>query len=224
MTVAGADVVNLALSERGKPYEYGAEGPDAFDCSGLVQWVYGKLGLTTPRTTTDMMGNKSNLQPITRAQLGPGDLVFSNWTGEPHSHVGIYDGKGNIIEAPEPGKNVMVTKLGDGYWTRVDALRRVPGTDGAAAASDPSLIGVIGGALGGIAGMIAKPGNVTEALSNVGTGIAGVAEGAMSVGRLGDQIMKLFLPSNLIRGSALVAGTSLMLIGIWFLGREIKDS
>lgn len=230
--VAGTDIVSFALQQRGDPYVWGAEGPDSFDCSGLVEYVYKRFGLTTPRTTSDMMGPKSNLQPVTRANLQPGDLIFSNWIGKPNSHVGIYTGQGSIIEAPEPGKTVTVTPLTNGYWSHVDGMRRVPGTDGSAT-GDPALTGLqaglnavpgIGPGLAALAGWLPNPGNVTDALTNVGTGIAGVAQGAMGVGRAAELLTRAFLPSNIIRGAAFFFGSIFVLIGIWFLAREIKES
>lgn len=226
---SGADAVTWALTQRGKPYVWGATGPNSYDCSGLVQAAYKHIGLTTPRTTSDMVGSKSNLQRINKADLQAGDLIFSNWTGSPSSHVGIYTGDGSIIEAPEPGKNVMVTKLGPGYWSHADNYRRVPGVSGGggAAPADPGIGGVlgdIGNALLAPLGWIPTPGNVTEALTNVGAGVGSVAQSAASVAGVASLITKAFLPSNMIRGFALMFGSVFILIGIWFLGREIKDA
>lgn len=232
-TPSGADAVTWALTQRGKPYVWGATGPNSYDCSGLVQAAYKHLGLTTPRTTYDMVGQGSNLQPVTKANLAPGDLIFSNWGGTPSSHVGIYTGEGSIIEAPEPGKNVMVTKLGPGYWSHVDNLRRVPGTTNGPGGGQPGggqpggisgAITDIGNALLAPLGWIPTPGNVTEALANVGAGIGSVAESAASVASVAGLVTKAFLPSNLLRGFAMMFGTIFILVGIWFLGREIKDA
>lgn len=228
-TVTGSDIVTYALAQRGKPYVWGQAGPKSYDCSGLVFDAYRHAGLSTPRTTGDMIGSKSNLQPVTRGDLQAGDLIFSNWTGAKSSHVGIYTGNGSIIEAPEPGKSVMVTPLNQGYWSHVDNLRRVPGIGGAGTPpAAGGLIGQVGDALAAgasaIAGMIPNPGNVTEALSNVGTAIGSVAESAVGVANVANLVTRAFLPSNLIRGSALVMGSVFILIGIWFLGREIKDA
>jgi hypothetical protein len=227
--VAGADIVGYALTQRGDPYVWGAEGPNAFDCSGLVEYVYKRFGLTTPRTTADMMAS-DRLQPITRAQLQPGDLVFSNWSGRKSSHVGIFDGQGNIIEAPAPGQTVTVTKLGPGYWAHTDAYRRVPGVDGYAPAAGGYAPGEERGALDAlltpaklVASLIPNPGNVTESLTNIGNAMAGVAQGAIGVGNLATLATRAFLPSNLLRGAALIFGTVLVFAGIWFLAREVRE-
>ncbi len=224
--VSGADVVSYARTQLGDPYVWAAEGPDAFDCSGLVQYVYKRFGISTPRTTSAMMGPGSNFVPVDRAQLAAGDLIFSNWTGQRSSHVGIYDGAGGLIEAPAPGKNVTVTPLGPGYWSHVDAIRRVPGVNGTTGQIRGSFEGPTGGT--GVNGMIngffSAPQNITEALTNVGTGMANVANSAASVAKLAELGTRLFLPTTLIRGVALVFGTIFLLIGIWYLGREIKEA
>lgn len=229
--VAGTDIVSYALAQRGDPYVWGAEGPNSFDCSGLVEYVYNHFGLSTPRTTSQMMANNSPLQPVTRAQLAPGDLIFSNWIGTPHSHVGIFTGRNSIIEAPEPGKTVTETPLGPGYWAHVDAMRRVPGIDGAVAGAVGAGIGgtnVGNGGIGAIGdrlqGWIPNPGSVTDALTNIGTGMAGVAQSAANVGEFATMLTRLFLPSNLLRGAFLMFGTIFVLVGIWFLAGEIKES
>lgn len=232
--MSGADIVSYALTQRGDPYVWGAEGPDAFDCSGLVEYVYKHFGLDTPRTTQQMIRSTA-LQPVQRKDLQPGDLIFSNWTGATSSHVGIYTGSGSIIEAPEPGKNVTLTTLGPNYWAHVDAMRRVPGVSGS---TGPSTGGSTGGILEGVkiglesvpgvssmlGGLIPNPTNVTDALSNVGTALTGVAEGAMGVGNLATLLTRAFLPSNMIRATAFFFGTIFIIVGIWFLAREIKES
>jgi hypothetical protein len=231
--VSGSDIVSYAKTQLGDPYEWGAEGPDAFDCSGLVQYVYKHFGLSTPRTTYDMIGS-DRLQKIQKKDLQPGDLIFSNWIGRTSSHVGIYAGNDQIIEAPEKGKDVMVTKLGPGYWSHVDGYRRVPGVDGSAVshgngAGSVSTGDALSTALqvatpfGSIGSLIAAPGNVTGALTNIGTAMAGVASSAAEVGKLANVASKAFLPSNILRGMFLVSGFVCILIGIWFLASEIKD-
>src|SRR5262245_53350250 len=82
----GARVVAIALGERGIPYRWGGTSPaTGFDCSGLVHWVYARLGVDLPRTS---YGQFDVGRRVMRADLQPGDLVFSNGTG----HVGIYIG------------------------------------------------------------------------------------------------------------------------------------
>lgn len=231
MAVSGADVVAYARQQLGKPYEWGAEGPSRFDCSGLVQYVYRHFGIGTPRTTYQQVGG-SGMSAVDRKQAQAGDLIFSNWGEGANSHVGIYTGNGSIIEAPEPGKTVTETKMGDGYWSHVTAIRRVQGTEGG---SGTSLVGaVVAGAqaaLGatqpGVAtvlGFIPNPKTMTDAVGNIGAGMASVAQSALQVGELAGLATKLFLPTNLVRAGALLFGTAFIIIGIWFLAREIKAS
>lgn len=116
----GAQVVNYAYKFLGKPYVYGAAGPNAFDCSGLTQYVFSKLGVDLSRTTYTQVeeGTKVN-----RSDLKPGDLVFFNTQGS-ISHVGIYVGNGEFIHAPRTGKPVMVSSLSDGYYSQKYATAR----------------------------------------------------------------------------------------------------
>lgn len=100
----------LAEAERhlGKKYVLGANGPDTFDCSGFVQYVYKQCGVTLTRTTyTQVKGVGSYVAP---GNEQPGDLVFFGSVEAPH-HVGIYVGNGMFIHAPETGDVVKYTKL-----------------------------------------------------------------------------------------------------------------
>ncbi|MFC5182129.1 C40 family peptidase [Actinomadura harenae] len=104
--------LKYAATKKGKPYVYGAAGPNAFDCSGLVQWSYRKAGVNLPRVTTDQFRSVKNR--VAWNKLAPGDLVFFNGKG----HVGIvYEKKGRtlyMIHAPHTGDHVRVAKL-DSY-------------------------------------------------------------------------------------------------------------
>jgi hypothetical protein len=97
-------VLAAASAELGKPYVFGAEGPDAFDCSGLTQWAYGQAGLSLPRTAAEQQAATSTV-----ASPAPGDLVFY---GSPAHHVGIYLGAGKMIDAPDVGKPVRIEGVG----------------------------------------------------------------------------------------------------------------
>jgi cell wall-associated NlpC family hydrolase len=105
----GAKVVYLASLQAGKPYVFGAEGPNAFDCSGLVQYVYKQLGRSIPRTTNEQY---AVAQKIPQSAKQPGDLIFF---GTPRSiyHMGIYAGNGRIWAAPRSGQAVHLQTL----WT-----------------------------------------------------------------------------------------------------------
>jgi peptidoglycan DL-endopeptidase CwlO len=103
---AGARALAFARANIGKPYRYGAAGPNAFDCSGLVLSAFKKAGVSLPRTSSAQSRVGT---PVRRDQLQPGDLVFFY---SPVSHVGIYIGDGKIVHASTSGEPVKVSKMG----------------------------------------------------------------------------------------------------------------
>jgi peptidoglycan DL-endopeptidase CwlO len=98
-------VVSNALSKLGKPYRWGASGPNAFDCSGLVKWSFGSAGRALPRSSRAMAGVGT---PVAKANLQPGDLVFFY---KPISHVGIYIGNGKMVHASNRKSPVKVSDI-----------------------------------------------------------------------------------------------------------------
>ena len=98
--------MSVALSKVGKPYRWGASGPNAFDCSGLVKWSFAQAGRSMPRTSR---AQASAGRPVSRANLQPGDLVFFY---RPISHVGIYIGNNKIVHASRKGQPVKVSDMG----------------------------------------------------------------------------------------------------------------
>lgn len=116
----GSEVVNYACKFLGKPYVYGAAGPNAFDCSGLTQYVYNRFGIDLSRTTYSQVNQGIK---VDKSNLRAGDLVFFNTEGS-ISHVGIYIGNGEFIHAPRTGKPVMVSSLVDGYYAQRYATAR----------------------------------------------------------------------------------------------------
>jgi len=109
--------LNAALSRVGMPYVWGAAGPTAFDCSGLVQWSFAQAGIAMPRVAADQARTGPAI-PV--SQLQPGDLLFYHFdpTAPGYiSHVAIYLGKGLMLQAPQPGQNVEVVPvdLGSGF-------------------------------------------------------------------------------------------------------------
>jgi cell wall-associated NlpC family hydrolase len=104
------NVLALALAQVGKPYMLGTEGPDTFDCSGLVQWVYrNAAGIQTTRTTFTQL---DALQPIDPAQLQPADMVYFQYPWD--QHTGLLadldgDGRWDMVHAAAPGLGVIVT-------------------------------------------------------------------------------------------------------------------
>jgi peptidoglycan DL-endopeptidase CwlO len=101
----GERVVSFARRQLGKPYRFAAEGPDYYDCSGLVQAAYKSVGVSLPRLADDQLevGRK-----ISRSELRPGDLIGYY---SPTSHIAIYIGNGKIIDAPRPGKTVRIVSI-----------------------------------------------------------------------------------------------------------------
>ena len=102
--------VRAALSRLGRPYVWGATGPDQFDCSGLTQWSYARAGIHLDRTTYQQIYDGI---PVPRSQVRPGDLVFPS-TG----HVQLAIGNNQVVEAPHAGATVRISPLGTGVQIR----------------------------------------------------------------------------------------------------------
>jgi cell wall-associated NlpC family hydrolase len=98
-------VVAFAFAQLGKPYRWGAAGPDSYDCSGLTQAAWRTAGVHLPHNAASQYGSIPHLD---RDDLRPGDLVF--FYGR-ISHVGIYIGRGSMIHAPEFGETVRVSSI-----------------------------------------------------------------------------------------------------------------
>lgn len=96
-------IIAYGLAEVGKPYIYGAEGPNAFDCSGLMQYIFAKSGVSLPRTAAQQ---QKVATPVSAPRIG--DLVF--W-GAPADHVALYVGDNRVLSAPQPGENVRVQSI-----------------------------------------------------------------------------------------------------------------
>jgi peptidoglycan DL-endopeptidase CwlO len=101
----GEQALQAAITREGDPYVWGAAGPSAFDCSGLVVWAYAREGIALPHFTGDLWNSGVH---VTRADLEPGDLVFFF---ADISHVGIYIGDGMMIDAPDFGQDVQVQPI-----------------------------------------------------------------------------------------------------------------
>ncbi len=102
--------VRAALSRLGRPYVWGATGPDQFDCSGLTQWSYARAGVHLDRTTYQQIYDGV---PVALSQVRPGDLVFPT-----AGHVQLAIGNNLVVEAPYPGATVRVSPLGTGVQIR----------------------------------------------------------------------------------------------------------
>jgi cell wall-associated NlpC family hydrolase len=118
-----AQAVNFAKAQLGNPYVYGAAGPNAWDCSGLIMGAWRAAGVSLPHSASLQYSLST---PITAAELQPGDLVF--WSSNPRDpntiyHVAMYIGDGKMIQAPQPGEDVQIDPLY--YWIPPTLYARV---------------------------------------------------------------------------------------------------
>jgi len=101
-------VLAFARAQIGKPYLWGGAGPDSWDCSGLTQAAWAQAGVSLSHYTGWQWAETSRV-PL--SDLQPGDLVFYGGSGPSSHHVGLYIGGGQMIEAPETGKNVRYASI-----------------------------------------------------------------------------------------------------------------
>ncbi len=101
----GSAALQAGMTQIGKPYSWGATGPDAYDCSGLVVWAYKQIGKVLPRSSQAQAGGGT---PVDKSQLQPGDVVLFY---EDASHVGLYAGDGNVLHASTYGTPVKVDSM-----------------------------------------------------------------------------------------------------------------
>ncbi|NYI05288.1 C40 family peptidase [Allostreptomyces psammosilenae] len=113
-TEQAEQVVAYAYAALGKPYMWGGDGPEGYDCSGLVQQAYLSAGHYLPRVANEQAAATIRIE---RSELRPGDLVFWSTDGSERGvhHVAIYIGDDRYIEAPRPGKKVRISSLDNGY-------------------------------------------------------------------------------------------------------------
>lgn len=107
----GQAIVDTAMQYLGVPYVWGGTSPSGFDCSGLVQYVCRKNGISVSRVAADQRGDGTY---VSRDNLQPGDLVFFS-NGSYIHHVGIYVGNGNMIHAPQTGDVVKISSIDTPY-------------------------------------------------------------------------------------------------------------
>jgi cell wall-associated NlpC family hydrolase len=114
----GAKAAAVALDQVGVRYRYGGNGPQGFDCSGLVHYAYRQAGVSVPRTTGDLWAAAAD---VDRNDLRAGDILFFRIEGK-MSHVGMYLGERRFVHAPQSGQRVSVASL-DAPFYRTALLR-----------------------------------------------------------------------------------------------------
>ena len=116
----GQRAARIAVKAIGIPYRWGGSSPSTgFDCSGLVSWAYGRLGIALPHSSYALY-DQGRPVPVTR--LKAGDMLFFSGLG----HVGLYVGRGRMVHAPRSGRLVEVVRLGrSGYGGRLVGARRI---------------------------------------------------------------------------------------------------
>jgi cell wall-associated NlpC family hydrolase len=115
----GQRAARIAVKAVGIPYRWGGSSPSTgFDCSGLVSWAYGRLGVELPHSSYALYDTGRR---VSLARLKPGDLLFFSGLG----HVGLYVGRGRMVHAPQSGRLVEVVTLSSGYGSRLVGARRI---------------------------------------------------------------------------------------------------
>jgi cell wall-associated NlpC family hydrolase len=114
---AAAQAVKFALAQVGKPYVFGAAGPDSYDCSGLTMAAWASAGVSLPHSAADQYNYGTH---VSFDQLQPGDLMFFY---TPIGHVTIYIGNGLMVSAPTEGENVSVVPANEFGSSYVGATR-----------------------------------------------------------------------------------------------------
>lgn len=125
-SVLSGQAINYGDDQIGKPYVWGAAGPNSFDCSGLVQQAWKAAGVDIPKHSQTQYDQGGQHVPL--AQAHPGDLVFWGYGRDPSAvhHVAMYLGNNEILHAPQPGESVERTKMWDGGQLLPMAVRPAP--------------------------------------------------------------------------------------------------
>lgn len=210
----GTQFVTLAARYVGTPYVYGGSSPRGFDCSGLVYFVLGKLGISAPRTSEGQYAWTKRVSP---QALRPGDLVFLNFPGEQSpGHVMIWLGDNKVLQAPAPGQKVEVSHFdpkapGSNEWgAQVVGYGRIPGLS---YKGEPPSVPVAGGSTGGSSSGGGGGGGFGSGIPVVGGVISGAESTAHFFGELLD-------PHFWLRALEVVGGFLILFLGLYLLSRQ----
>jgi cell wall-associated NlpC family hydrolase len=122
-SASGSAIAQLAVSFVGTPYRTGGATPAGFDCSGLVEYVFARNGVTMPRTVAEQYRVGRSVR---RGDLEAGDLVFFHTVSRGASHVGISLGGDDFVHAPSGSGEVRIEHLSARYWdSRYVGARRI---------------------------------------------------------------------------------------------------
>jgi cell wall-associated NlpC family hydrolase len=118
----GERAARIALRAVGVPYRWGGISPaSGFDCSGLVYWAYGRLGIALPHSSYALYREGRG---VARSRMKAGDVLVFSGLG----HVGLYVGRGRMVHAPHSGARVEIVRLGGSrYSSRIVSVRRIRG-------------------------------------------------------------------------------------------------
>jgi peptidoglycan DL-endopeptidase CwlO len=118
LPTTGERAVDIALRYLDTPYSWAGASPAGFDCSGFVMYVYGRLGIGLPHSSSMLWGVG---RPVDRNDLRAGDIVFFNGL----SHVGIYVGNGTFVHSPHTDDVVKISRFSEAwYGSTYDGARR----------------------------------------------------------------------------------------------------
>jgi hypothetical protein len=221
-------LVSIAQQELGVPYVWGGASPAGFDCSGLMQWIYGQGGIKIPRTSREQKAAGISI-PLSQAQ--PGDLLLYTYGGSPSNpgpdnHVGMYVGPGQMIDAPRPGRGVEYDPID---MNAFDTAVHIPGNVGlpgqaqsATLARDVSYATGAGWAPGGDWDPLNWPGDLLSATGGVFSDLWGSTVGGVegAIGSIASSLMNTLLqavgPIILTTVTVVFAGV-LITMGLWRL-------
>jgi len=165
--------IAYAEQQIGKPYVFGAEGPNSFDCSGLIKAAYAHAN--PPISLTHFTGTMvAQGKRISKAELAPGDLVFPD-----PGHVQLYVGGGQVIEAPHTGANVRKVAMW-GFWAGVRVTDPGTGSVTATTAGDSGGVGSVVTAFSAVAGFFLDA-NKRRAIAYIIIGFAFVVFGFFTI-------------------------------------------